>query len=189
MLILAGFAAAFSIIFALLSFFKDSELLSGTQRASVSSSPGSPGAKASPPQIVIESAQPNDPAPSPSTQPSPAEPLRQTIVNDAVFLQAGRYRSYRFVINDNSRNARITGYVAVQTGGRHDVYLTVVDDRGFQNYSNGSDFNSVYRTKVFDYRRITINNLRPGVYHIILSNTHSRITPKQVEAKLALESD
>jgi len=186
MLILAACAAGLSMIFALLSFFRDSEFFSSAQR---STSPA--GARVSPtlPLIIVETPQTNNPSPTPSTSTSATGAIRQTIVNDALFLLPGRYRSYRFVIDGSYRNPRVTGYLAVQSGGNRDVYLTIVDEQGLQNYSNGLDFNFAYRIKVFDYKKINVGNLQPGIYYVILGNTHARLTGKQLEARLTLESD
>jgi len=193
MLILACCAAVLSLSVAALSFFRDS-LIANTNRnlansANPSASPapsGSISPKGSPtfPGIVVETSK------SPSPTPTDQSPVRssQTIVSNFLSLGRRQFRPYRFVIEENLQNPRITGRVSVDGGGDNDIELIVVDDRGLQDFSNRrTRFSNQYRAMVMNNMNVFIPISRPGTYYLILSNRHALIYRKSVKADLSLE--
>jgi hypothetical protein len=195
MLILACCAAALSTSVAALSFFKDS-LIAGSNRnisntANPSSSPTPPASttpKGSPtlPVVVVETSKSPQPSPTPADQP-PA-PLSQKIVANSLRLGRRQFRPYRFVIEENQQNPRITGRVSVEGGGDNDIEIIVADDRGLQDFSSRKlRFSNQYRGMVINNSNVFIPLSRPGTYYLILSNRHAYFYAKSVKADLSLE--
>jgi hypothetical protein len=195
MLILACCAAALSLSVAALSFFKDSLIARGNRNlansANTSDSPASPASttpRGSPtlPAIVVESSRSPQPSPTPTGQP-PAT-LSQKIVANSLRLGRRQFRPYRFVIDENLQNPRITGRVSVEGGGDNDLEIIVVDDQGLQDFSNRKTrFSNQYRVMVTNNTNVFIPISRPGTYYVILSNRHAYFFAKRVKADLALE--
>jgi hypothetical protein len=201
MLILAGCAAALSLIVAAMSFFKDSLItkinLNATNSANTSPSPdpsapsgpsGSASPKGSPtlPVVVVETS--NTPQPSPTPADPPPAPLSQMIVANSLRLGRRQFRPYRFVIDGNLQNPRITGKVSVLGGGDNDLEIIVVDDQGLQDFSNRKTrFSNQYRVMVMNNMNVYIPLTRPGTYYVILSNRHAYFYAKRVRADLSLE--
>jgi hypothetical protein len=195
MLILAGCAAALSLSIAAMSFFKDSLIpkinLNPSNSANTSASPsptGSASPKGSPtlPIVVVETSKSPQPSPTPA-DPPPAT-LSQKIVANSLRLGRRQFRPYRFVIEDNLQNPRITGKVTVEGGGDNDLEIIVVDDQGLQDFSNRKmRFSNQYRVMVMNNMNVYIPLSRPGTYYVILSNRHAYFYAKRVNADLSLE--
>jgi hypothetical protein len=201
MLILACCAAALSLSIAAMSFFKDSLITkinlnpSNSANTAASSTPsgpsglsGSPSPKGSPtlPVVVVETAKPLQPSPTPEVP--PPSTLSQKIVANSLRLGRRQFRPYRFVIEDNLQNARITGKVSVEGGGDNDLEIIVVDDQGLQDFSNRKTrFSNQYRVMVMNNMNVYIPLSRPGTYYVILSNRHAYFYAKRVKADLSLE--
>jgi hypothetical protein len=195
MLILACCAAALSISVAALSFFKDS-LISGSNRnlsntANPSGSPA-PSASATPrssptlPVVVVETSKSPQPSPTPADQ--PLAPSSQKIVANSLRLGRRQFRPYRFVIEDNLQNPRITGRVSVEGGGENDIEIIIADDQGLQDFSSRKTrFSNQYRGMVINNSNVFIPLSRPGTYYLILSNRHAYFYAKRVKADLSLE--
>jgi hypothetical protein len=192
MLILACCAAALSMSVAALSFFKDS-LIAGSNRnlsntANPSGSPASATPKSSPtlPVVVVETSKSSQPSPTPAEQPPP--PSSQKIVANSLRLGRRQFRPYRFVIDDNLQNPRITGRVSVEGGGENDIEIIIADDQGLQEFSSRKTrFSNQYRGIVINTSNVFIPLSRPGTYYLILSNRHAYFYAKRVKADLSLE--
>ena len=190
MLILASCVAIISMSFALLSFFRESQIFSRDQKPSATpAQAGSPTVHSTPtsPVVIVETPQPAKES-STSSQGSTTKTSRRMIVSDTILLDPGQFRSYHFVVESGYRNPRLKGNVNASGGGRNDVYLAILDEPNLRDFSEGRRFSSYYRDKVFGYKNIVID-LPPGSYYVILSNIHARFYPKRVKAELALEYD
>jgi hypothetical protein len=114
--------------------------------------------------------------------------LSQKIVANSLRLGRRQFRPYRFVIDENLQNPRITGRVSVEGGGDNDLEIIVVDDQGLQDFSNRKRrFSNQYRVMVLNSMNVYIPLSRPGTYYVILSNRHALIYGKSVKADLTLE--
>jgi zinc-ribbon domain len=201
MLILACCAAALSLSVAALSFFRD-PLMSGINRnlsnsanPSTSPAPSAPSApsasttpKGSPtlPVVVVETAK--SPQPSPTPTDLSRAPVSEKIVANSLRLGRRQFRPYRFVIDDNLQNPRITGRVSVEGGGENDIEIIVADDQGLQEFSSRKTrFSNQYRGMVINNSNVFIPISRPGTYYLILSNRHAYFYAKRVKADLSLE--
>jgi hypothetical protein len=188
MLILACCAAAISLGVAALSFFKDSLIPSNrnTTAAPSGSTPSTaPSASTTPkgslPEILIG---------KPSPTPEELVPLATSrkIVSNTLELGRRQFRPYRFVVEENLQNPRITGKLSVQGGRDNDAELIVVDDQGLQDFSNRSRrFPNQYRVMVSNSVNVLIPIRRPGTYYVIISNRHALFYTKSIKADLALE--
>jgi zinc-ribbon domain len=198
MLILACCAAVLSLSVAALSLFRDSLIahsnrnLANSANPSASPAPSAPSGSTSPrgspalPGIVVETSRGASPTP---TDQAPVQSSR-TIVSNFLSLGRRQFRPYRFVIEDNLQNPRITGKVSVDGGGDNDIELIVVDDRGLQDFSNRrTRFSNQYRAMVMNNMNVFIPISRPGTYYLILSNRHALVYRKSVKADLSLEYD
>jgi hypothetical protein len=195
MLILACCAAALSMSVAALSIFKDSLIPGGTRNISNTANPsGSPAppASATPrssptlPVVVVETSKSPQPSPTPADQ--PPEPSSQKIVTNSLRLGRRQFRPYRFVIEENLQNPRITGRVSVEGGGDNDIEIIVADDQGLRDFSSRKTrFSNQYRGMVINNSTVFIPLSRPGTYYLILSNRHAYFYAKRVKADLSLE--
>jgi hypothetical protein len=142
----------------------------------------------SPANPVVEIAK-DTPTPSTnSDSTSTSEDKKQTIVNETMRLKHRDFWSSRFEIRSDQQNARITGTVRARGGIKDDVVLMIVDDRDFRNFSSGNSSPSYERVRVLGTRNIYVN-LKPGVYHVVLSNLHAKFFRKFVDVRLYLEYD
>ncbi len=188
MLILAGCAALISASFAVLSFFKGTQIFPRDWK--ISTPTVSPTVKGAPtqPVVIVETSKTPSQSPSPSPTGSPQELSSRKIVSNNILLERGQFRSYRFVIESSFRNPRVTGSVNVSGGGRNDVDFIIVDDQGLQEFTDERRYSKYYQVRVLSYMNVFVK-LRPGTYYVILSNNHARFFPKRVKADLALEYD
>ena len=186
MILIALGAAIISIAFALLSFREKST----SAIPQVSPTPETTNGvfsktSASPAQSLTTKAT-TTASPAPGSTPS-SEKKREAIVNETMRLKHGDFWSSRFEIRSDQQNARITGTVRAYGGIKDDVILMIVDDRDFRNFTG--DSSSAYeRVSVLGKRDIYLY-LKPGVYHIVLSNIHAKFFRKFVDARLYLEYD
>jgi zinc-ribbon domain len=195
MLVLACCAAVLSLSVAALSFFKDSLLAKSSRNISNTANPSAapapsasttPKGSQTPPVIVVETSKSPQPSPTPTDQ--SLVPSSQRIVANSLRLGRRQFRPYRFVIEENLRNPRITGRVSVEGGGENDLEIIIVDDQGLQDFSNRKTrFSNQYRAMVMNNTNVYIPISRPGTYYVILSNRHAYFFAKRVKADLALE--
>lgn len=189
MLIIAGCAAVVSIMFALLSIFKDGRIITRTDQSSAQPATSiSPFPRTGPSTTatVVVSVENANPTPT-SPAAHPTSPTR-SIVDEAFVLEPRQYRTFKFNLDDTTRNARLAGFISASGGGKDDVYLLIVDEQGLRDFVNGNDFDFKYRAKVLNDKRIAVD-LPTGTYYAIISNAHAKFYPKSVEAKLAVEFD
>jgi len=183
MILIALGAAILSIAFALLSFREKST----SAIPQISPTPETTNGvfsktSASPAQSLTAKA---------TTTPSPApasEKKREPIVNETMRLKHGDFWSSRFEIRSDQQNARITGTVRAYGGIKDDVILMIVDDRDFPTFTGEESSSAYEKVRVLGKRDIYLY-LKPGVYHIVLSNIHAKFFRKFVDARLYLEYD
>lgn len=171
-LILAGCAAAVSLIFGLMSLYSDQ--LRPVRREAGGAAPTptlSPAASPTAPPTEVE-LLPNGPEP-------------QNIVNESMTIEPKSYRAYRFEIAETTGTARVAGEVTAFGGGKDDIYLLILDDLGLEDFREKRDFGSYLRTRVTGTMNIS-TKLPAGTYHLVLSNLHARFYPKRVRADLTL---
>ncbi|HKX29381.1 MAG TPA: hypothetical protein VJ302_16915 [Blastocatellia bacterium] len=185
MLVLAGCAAAVSVSFATLSFYKyrqSPETATQATSPTASSTAASPSPPSSPRPTVTTTASPlPTPIPTPQTR-------LETIVNDSIVVRPGHFQSYRFVVKNEYRNARATGQITASGGNRNDIVVIIVDDQGLKEFSDEGNGAAYFRSTVESSDNLDVP-LPPGVYHVILSNNHARFFKKSVKARLYLEYD
>ena len=196
MLILAFCAATVSLSVAVLSFFKDRLIGSGlTNSPSVLSGLSAPTAGITPkpspttqPVVTVETPKPSptpaEPPPPPSSSPSSRRVIVST--ND-LELHRRQFRPFRFVVEDNLQNPRITGQVTVADG--RDIEILVVDDQGLQEFTDSfrRRIPNEYRVRVTNTMNVLVPLKQPGTYYLILSNRHAILFTKNVKAELSLE--
>jgi hypothetical protein len=185
MLVVAGCAAVVSMGFAALSFYKYrqpqetvAQIASPTTPATVT-----PTVAHSPSRPTVEVTR------APLTSPTPLlENRREAIINEEVMIKAGRYSSYPFAIKNDQRRARAVGNVFAYGGGRDDIVMFIVDDRGLQDFSEGRDTKFYFTSRVQGSQDINVA-LPPGNYHVILSNRHARFFKKRVSVAMYVKFD
>ncbi|MBK9314560.1 MAG: zinc-ribbon domain-containing protein [Acidobacteria bacterium] len=175
MLILAGSAAAVSILFGVISLFGDQMK---SRQATPSRVAASPSPIASPTQPVTEVEM--IPAEDGSSDSGP-----HNIVSETIRIEPKSFRAIRFMVEPRPGTARLSGEVVAAGGGRDDIYLLILDDAGLQDYRHKSGYSTYLETRVTDRKQVSVT-LPAGSYHVVFSNTHARFYPKRVRADLKL---
>ena len=186
MILLALAAAVISVAFALLSFRgKSTSAIPQASPSPVTTSDVLSKTSASPVVEITKAA--TGPSPAPSATPG-SEIKKEEIVNETMRLKHRDFWSSKFEIRSDQQNARITGTIRAYGGAKDDVVLMIIDDRDFRNFSGGMSSPAYEKVKVLGTRNIYVN-LKPGVYHVVLSNLHAKFFRKFVDARLYVEYD
>jgi len=187
MILIALGAAIISIAFALLSFREKSTSAIPQVSPTAETTNGVLSKTSASPVQSLTAKATTTASPAPGSTPS-SEKKREAIVNETMRLKHGDFWSSKFEIRSDQQNARITGTVRAYGGIKDDVILMIVDDRDFRNFTGESGSSAYERVRVLGRRDIYLY-LKPGVYHIVLSNIHAKFFRKFVDARLYLEYD
>lgn len=110
---------------------------------------------------------------------------QDVVVSQTFTVAPGKYAYFSFVVPP--AGASVTGRFRAQGGGGNDIEAFIVDQDGFENYSNG------HRVRTFfNSGRATVGTisatLGAGRYYIIFNNGFSVFSNKVVEAHVVAES-
>jgi hypothetical protein len=184
MILIALVAAIISVAFAMLSF-RGKSMSAIPQGTSSPETTSDVLSKTSSSPIALGGRATATPSPAPVSTPA-SDNKRQAIVDETLRLRHRDFWASRFEIRSDQLNARVTGTVRAYGGGKDDVILMIIDDRDYRNFSGGNDSPAQEKVRVYGTRNIYVN-LKPGIYHIVLSNLHAKFFRKFVDAKLYLE--
>ncbi len=105
------------------------------------------------------------------------------IVQQSFTVGAGKYVWYRFTIT--GQNARVIGRFQATGGSGNDVEVFILGQDEFTNFQNGHNVNTW-----FNSGRATVSSINqqmpPGAYYLVFSNTFSMMTPKAVNAGIRI---
>jgi len=109
------------------------------------------------------------------------------ICQPAAFTVAARAsKTCTFTIPSTIRAARLVGHFTATGGPRNTIEVWVLDDDSFVNWQNAHQVHALYNSQKVTTGTIGLF-LHPGTYHVIFNNSFSVLTPKAVEANMALE--
>jgi|WetSurMetagenome_2_1015567.scaffolds.fasta_scaffold50446_4 hypothetical protein len=108
----------------------------------------------------------------------------QSIVHDIVTVKAGGYHYYTVTVASGMQDARITGRFTASGGSGNDIIVLVLDSDGFTNWSNNHEVPAYYSSGKVTTGSLDVLLHAPGTYYLVLSNTFSTVTTKDVRANM-----
>jgi len=93
-------------------------------------------------------------------------------------------RAYNYVQFVLPTQARVIGTFQAQ-GGKNDIWVSIVDEVGFTNFTNGTAAQTYYNTGGYATVGKIDVVLRPGSYWMVFDNRQATFTNKVVTARLA----
>lgn len=112
------------------------------------------------------------------------QPERVTIVDKAFPVGAQQYVYYTLPLKADVTH--VTGHFTAQ-GGSNDIEVSVLDQDGFANFSNGHNANTYYNSGGYVTAGSIDLNLRSGTYYVVFNNARAMLTNKVVTAKIEAE--
>ena len=110
-------------------------------------------------------------------------------IGESAFTVAARSaKQYKFVVPAGASAVRLEGHFTATGGPRNSIEVWVMNDDQFVNWVNQHPLQAIYSSQ-----RVTQGTIRVtlppdgGTYHVIFNNEFSVLTPKAVEASLALK--
>lgn len=105
------------------------------------------------------------------------------VVSQTFTVEPGRYSYFQFFVS--SAGTKVVGRFHAQGGRGNDIETFIVDEDGFENYSNRHQVRTYYNSG-----RVTVGTintaLNPGKYYLIFNNGFSTFSNKVVEAHVVL---
>ena len=111
-------------------------------------------------------------------------PQRQDVVNGKVAIKAGELVQYPINIQPEMYEANLKGSFEGADGG--DLIAIVAEDSAYQNWINGRPSQFLWGTEKARTSGTFDIALRPGTYHLVLSNKFSAHSNKMVSLEAVL---
>jgi hypothetical protein len=113
------------------------------------------------------------------------KPVNQKIATGQVQVPAGQAVDYRIDIQSDMLDPTLKGKFVASGGTGNDVTAVIADDVNYVNWINGHDAHVFWQTEGQQTAGNFELTLKPGTYHLAISNKFSTISDKSV----ALEVD
>ncbi|AHB14138.1 hypothetical protein [Dehalococcoides mccartyi] len=101
-------------------------------------------------------------------------------------ISAGDYYKFEFSISSDMLNTRVGGSFYASGGSGNDIRMLILDSTDYVNWANGH-----FVTPCYDSGKLTTHsfmlNLTAGTYYLVLDNTFSFISSKQVKIDAGME--
>ncbi|MBA2084215.1 hypothetical protein DMTZ50_0016 [Dehalococcoides mccartyi] len=108
------------------------------------------------------------------------------IVDDTFDVYAGNYYKFKFSISSDMLNTRVGGSFYTSGGSGNDIRVLILESTDYINWSNGHPV-----TPCYDSGKLTTHSfmlsLPAGIYYLVLDNTFSFISSKQVKIDAGME--
>jgi len=115
-----------------------------------------------------------------------AQIATKPICEPAAFtISAHSAKNCAFVVPEG-RVAKLVGHFTATGGPRNTIEVWVLDDDAYVNWENHHAVHALYNSQKVTTGTIEVM-LRPGKYHVVFDNLFSIMTPKAIEANMALE--
>lgn len=99
-----------------------------------------------------------------------------------VSIPAKDFLSYRIAV---AKRSKMSGWFTVN-GRKSRVGCYLMDSVNFENWRNGSQFNTIVSTGVVPGGRVE-RTVEPGTYFLVLDNRHSTEVPAVIDANFSVE--
>ena len=109
----------------------------------------------------------------------PPVPKTLSVANVTVAVNPGKYYDIPFEVTDTMQNATIVGSFRASGGGGNDIVAWIAEDINYLNLINSHPGVRLYDSGQVTAARINLL-LKPGIYHLVLSNTYSLNSSKNV---------
>lgn len=123
----------------------------------------------------------------------------QPIGEPAFTVPAGTFKDYTFAVPEGLKKVGVFGHFKATGGPHNDIVVLVMTDDQFVNWRNARDrvqnnpIKDSFRGAMYTSHLVTQGTIKqilptdPGTYHVVFYNGFSILTPKAVEANIALQ--
>lgn len=115
-----------------------------------------------------------------------AVPRDSNLVNGIITVQGNNYYRQQFSVTSSMQNAAVSGSFRASGGSGNDIKVLIIDSTAFINWSNGHTVSTYYNSGQLTVSSFNIA-LPVGTYYLILDNTFSMISSKQVNTQVNLQ--
>ncbi|AMU87192.1 hypothetical protein Dm11a5_1366 [Dehalococcoides mccartyi] len=109
-----------------------------------------------------------------------------SLADKTITVQANSYYRQQFSIFSVMQNTQVISSFYASGGAGNDIRLLILDSTAFVNWSNGHSVSSYYDSGKLTTLSFNLN-LPTGTYYLVLDNTFSIISSKQVKVQVGLE--
>lgn len=121
-----------------------------------------------------------------TVRPTTMQTITKSICEPAAFTVAARQaKNCTFTVAEG-HTAKLEGHFAATGGPRNTIEAWVLDDDAYVNWANHHQVRALYNSQKVTVGTIKLY-LQPGKYHVVFDNLFSIMTPKAIEANMALE--
>jgi hypothetical protein len=115
--------------------------------------------------------------------------IQQPIGDHAFTIPAGAFKEFSFTIPDGLQRVGLFGKFNATGGVRNSIEVWVMNDDQFVNWRNHHAVKPLYNSEKVTQGtiKLMLPNEPGATYHIVFNNNFSLLTPKAVEAQLALD--
>ncbi|MEQ4489153.1 MAG: hypothetical protein AAC990_02120 [Dehalococcoides mccartyi] len=108
------------------------------------------------------------------------------LIYKTVDISAGDYYYLKFTISSNMQGTQVEGSFYASGGSGNDIRMLILNNTDYINWANGHVV-----TPCYDSGKLTTHsfmlNLTAGTYYLVLDNTFSFISSKQVKIDAGME--
>jgi len=128
-----------------------------------------------------------------------APPAEMQQIGEAAFtVPANSFKEYPVNVPAGLKEVRVVGHFRAAGGAHNDIVVCVMSDDQFVNWRNdpirNNPIKEYFKGALYDSHKVTQGTIKlalptdPGTYHVVFYNGYSMLTPKAIEANLALQS-
>ena len=117
------------------------------------------------------------------------EPTGQSkaILDGNITVESDEYVDFTFNVNtETMHNVRVVGWFMACGGAQNDIDVLILNDIDFINWDNLHEVEAVYKSGKITIAEMDVPIADSGDYHLVLDNSFSEFTSKNVSAQVYL---
>jgi hypothetical protein len=111
----------------------------------------------------------------------------QNIVNGTITVPPGYCYPFEVSVTSSMSNARLVGAFTASGGSGNDIYVYIMDETDYVNWSNGHQVTPIYNSGKVTTGSFTTYISSPGTYYLVYDNTFSSVSSKDVATAVNLK--